>query len=128
MTAFKTYRLRKEWVKLSSKNPRFYLMLINVFELFPTVPIVTNLWRSNAEQIRIYRNNAKFVKKPWRSVHELWRGCDVSIKNLTSEEIKAIVEAINEIYQYDKDRPTKKTAIHHDVGAGDHIHIQVNNS
>lgn len=51
------------------------------------------------------------------------RGID--IRSWVFAKPKKIVEHINMRWQYDPERPKMKCAILHDVGSGEHIHIQV---
>lgn len=87
---------------------------------------VTELLRTQSEQDAIYANNQKYQIKPWKSVHQFGRGADIRTYNCFSlEEIQKILQFLNSNWVYDPQRPHLKTAIHHDVGSGAHIHIQV---
>ena len=81
---------------------------------------VTDTIRTQKEQDRIYKDNAKYKKKKFNSVHQYARGADISVKGMNIEMINDLVSVLNRIKYSDK----YKTATHHDVGAGDHIHIQ----
>lgn len=59
-------------------------------------------------------------------IHKAKRGADArTIGYFDRQEIETIVEYINLQYPYDPKRPKMKSAIFHDVGLGEHIHIQV---
>ena len=47
------------------------------------------------------------------------------IRSTVFDKPQEIVDYINSIWIYDPDRLVKKVAIFHDVGRGQHIHIQV---
>lgn len=55
-------------------------------------------------------------------VHETGRAIDISVKELDAEEIADIVNYINLNYERTDNKPT---ALFHNVGQGDHIHIGV---
>ena len=50
------------------------------------------------------------------------RGID--IRSRVFSKPHKVVQGINERWQYDPDRPEKQVAILHDVGSGEHIHLQ----
>lgn len=91
---------------------------------FPEYSItVTHILRTQEEQDRIYGNNPEYQKKKWTSVHQVGRGIDVSTAGWQRKDIDTILEFLN-IAHYGKG--TLRTTIFHDVGRGEHIHIQVN--
>jgi len=53
------------------------------------------------------------------------RGLDIRSHVYYNPSADAIVEDINNKWQYDPNRPNKQIAMVHDVGAGIHIHLQV---
>jgi len=55
-------------------------------------------------------------------IHACGRAADISIKGLSEEDIKWIVKSINKKFVYGG---KYNTALRHDVGFGDHIHLQV---
>ncbi len=86
---------------------------------------ITCLLRDRAVQEAIYRKaTALGAKEPVRSPHEDGRAVDLSIRGLSDEVIAGLVEHLNETFPY-QGNPRLRTAIRHDVGQGDHIHIQV---
>lgn len=114
-----------------------YLMVVHGVEL-----VITQLHRTNEEQDDIYRSHsdaevqAAYRANPWVSVHQVNRGADVRVrwpKKLWSykylnreeqDEIAADLDSqLDERFEYDFGR--KQTSVRHDVGRGDHIHIQV---
>ena len=56
-------------------------------------------------------------------VHGDHRGLDLRCRNIAKgEEVEA---AVNERWEYDPERPSKKCALYHDAGSGIHLHLQV---
>ena len=51
------------------------------------------------------------------------RGIDIRSKDF--DDPKAVEEDINAHWTYDPERPEKGCALFHDVGRGEHIHLQV---
>jgi hypothetical protein len=124
---FKTDREEVEFrdEKLHQKLRNIVLMIAHYsYSFFDKTLTVTGVYRMQIEQDRIYKDNPKYKKKPWRSVHQEFRGVDLRVSNLNDEQIKTLLSIANTI-QYDLKRPTKKTALMHDVGEGNHIHVQV---
>jgi len=66
-----------------------------------------------------------FEARDYPSVHDEdpYRGMDV--RSWVFDDPQAVVDDINNHFQYDPERPEIKTAIYHDVGRGRHIHLQV---
>ena len=122
--AFQTLRIRKEWETLKEVNPRFFMLLQQIFnKAWPTVPIITNLYRTQMEQDRIYKNSPKYQTSPWQSVHQSWRGCDVTVKNLKKKEVRELDTKVNLAWPYGKG--DIKTLLFHNVGQGNHGHLQL---
>ncbi len=93
--------------------------------------LVTCLWRDPKEQEAI-RAKAKELgaPEPVRSPHEFWRAADLSIHGISDSVISDLVAYLNEKYPYDPSTSSGqagryKTALRHDVGFGDHLHLQV---
>lgn len=87
---------------------------------------VTELMRLRIHQIVIYKRLPKYKdvheSEIPHSVHEYGRGADFRTTNFEEEEIAEILELLNKI-PYGKGKYL--TAIRHDIGTGDHIHLQV---
>ena len=81
--------------------------------------IVTEVFRTREEQRRIYGENTEDV-----SPHEWWNAVDISVRNLIHVGIDPdeLVELVNKHWIYGHGK--YKCAIRHDVGKGDHIHLQ----
>lgn len=125
MMRFKTEREGREFLQL---KPRLKIIM-TLLEQFFTVEfkkdiLVTGCFRTQDEQDAIYKDNQKYQEKPWQSVHQFWRGCDVRVIDWTPKERDRTLMYLNS-FTYDDTRPEMKTAIIHDVGAGNHLHVQV---
>lgn len=104
--------------------------------------VVTEVWRSRAETIRIYE--AAGVPPPAVSVHETvqeigdpWSGCrglDLSVRRpgpgayetwplMPQDEIRAFVAAVNGAWCYHPEERFQ-VALYHSV-SGPHVHLQV---
>lgn len=122
---FKTKREEDEF--LSKAVDQRLKDLVNMIDLYMRVrygkrTTITGVMRTQEEQDFIYRANPAYQVKPWMSVHQIGRGVDIRCNDMTEAEITDVVEVLNRIpYR----TPGKSTAIRHNVGAGDHIHIQV---
>jgi hypothetical protein len=127
-------RLEFESGKLSTKLTQMIKMAMEHLSIeYPEKDIelvITEIYRTFEEQQKIYLNSTdkalaeKFKKNPWHSVHEEWRGIDIRTFNLPAGVAEKLRDFFNS-FVYDKKRPTKKTAIIHDLGTGSHIHVQV---
>jgi len=60
-----------------------------------------------------------------KSVHAYGRGADIRSLDFNAEEIAQIERYLNTTYIYDPSRPNKLTCLYHNVGFGDHFHLQV---
>ena len=123
MILYKTDRIKKEFTsgEISSNLISILYMLSTYCNMeFRKSIIITDLLRSEKEQYHIYKNNKRFIKKPWMSVHQFGRGADVRSSCFDKNEIKKIKDFLNCITYDDK----HKTAIYHSVGFGKHFHIQ----
>jgi len=132
------YKSDRERLNMESGNVK--QKLVNILKLgiewasieYPNYETftITGVHRTQKEQDDIYGNNkdkklaAKYKRKPWPSVHMYWRGLDIRTKDMPRGMAKRLTEFFNMI-RYDKKRPKKKTAILHNVGKGNHIHLQI---
>lgn len=126
MIEFKTRRIEEEWSSgaLSHKLTQ----IIGVIAIYSKIKfkkniVITGIYREQKEQDEIYGNLEEYKNNPWRSVHQFWRGVDLRSSIYTNKEITDLVNFVNNI-PYDTSRPNKKTCTYHNVGSGDHIHVQ----
>ena len=131
MITFKDDRQKAEWADISGKLKQLIEMLaLYMWLKYGRQIMITELKRTQDEQDDIYgkkadkETKAKYKKKPWKSVHQFDRGADIRTYDWERNEVKDALFILNTIV-YDKARSRKKTAIHHDLGTGEHIHIQV---
>jgi hypothetical protein len=120
---FKEHSLNTEWLStLLSKRLKFILYSLTAFAYieFGKVVELTCIFRTQ-EQQDIYR--AKAPSEPEFSPHTYWRAIDISIKYFTENEINEILDYINSSVDYGDGEHL--TAKRHNIGLGDHIHLQV---
>lgn len=104
---FKYKYLKKQWGTLLDKNPELVIIALSFAYYFnETEIIITSIHRP----------------KNKKSVHAYWRGIDLRSRNLNQNKLSFFVDFINRIYPYKKGKI--KTAIVHDSGKGEHIHLQ----
>ena len=122
---FKTDRQREEYEsdKLDPKM-RMLLQMIDFYSVLKTglEITVTEIYRTQEEQDAIYARSEKYQAKPWLSVHQIWKGADIRVTDYRGEDVANILGVLESIPYRTRG---KQTAIRHDVGKGDHIHIQV---
>ena len=126
MIDFKTQRIREEWAgdKVHKNIKNLVSMLSYYMELeHGRDVVITDLLRTQEEQDEYYKNDKKYKKKPWKSVHQYGRGVDIRSHGLEQKTIEMVLNFLNMV-KYDQARPHKKTAIHHDIGLSGHFHIQ----
>ena len=91
---------------------------------------ITDVFRTQEEQDRIYKDDPEYQKQKWESVHQYWRGIDFIIEdsegiNYDKNFHENLVNKINNSIQYN-DKQNHNTALYHEVGFnGVHIHLQV---
>lgn len=86
---------------------------------------ITEIFRTQEMQDAYYKDDPIYNQKPFFSVHQLWRAVDVSVKYFTDSELEAIKGFLEHI-EYGK--IGLKTGLIHNIGMGEHIHIQVSSN
>jgi hypothetical protein len=126
---FKYPELISEFIMQIDSRLRFILFSAAGFAYynFGKRITLTELMRTQIEQDEIYANNLDYQKTKWQSVHQFGRGADLSIQYYTADELNQIVNYLNSQLQYN-DENRFKIALVHDVGYGNHLHIQVSSS
>ena len=123
---FKTDRVAVEFGQLEAKNRKLHALLVDLNELvnarFEKALVITHIFRTIEEQAEIYKDSAKYKRKPFTSPHNWWHGCDLRSRTFTPEEIKWIENYLNN--KYNAKNYYKKTAFNHNIGLGDHFHLQ----
>ncbi len=123
---FKTLKQRNEWLdrRLSIKLQGIVFAMANIsYYIFDKPLVITEIYRTQKQQDKYYKNNPVYREKPWPSVHQHWRGIDIRTSNYTQAQIDILLNIANCI-QYDPQREERKTAIYHDVNHGLHLHVQ----
>jgi len=125
-------RLSNELDELRKQNNDLYEMIVNdicpyISHHFGEDTVVTMILRTDVEQDAIYkgkthRDGRKYDEKPWKSPHQFWHGVDLRSRDLALNEIKQLTDYINQ--KYNKLNHYKTTADCHDVGVGEHLHVQ----
>lgn len=120
---FKNVWLEQQF-KQVDRRIRVLLSFVDLFTVqkYGKEIIVTDLIRTQSQQDTIYKDNHDYQKKPWSSVHQYGRGADIRTSNLEYPQKMELVELLNKLPYGDGKH---KTALFHDIGTGEHIHIQV---
>lgn len=114
---FKHINLVDEWKQLLIVNPKLVFITLNYAREIALPITITHILRSKAQQLAFYPG------KPYKpSVHESWRGIDISLRGVKISLAKEAVEKINQWFPYGKQGI--KTALIHDIGLGNHLHLQ----
>ena len=119
-------RLKSEWSDLYQNNPELFelMMELDIYAMtsFGKEILITMIFRTDEEQAYLYRNSERFKEKPFKSPHQFWHAVDIRSRSFTTQEQKRMVRWINR--KFNKPNYYKWTSKVHNVGAGDHFHIQ----
>ncbi len=118
---FKAARQRQEFYSPKLNDRLFWvvgLISLWVSRKHGRAPEITEVYRTEAEQRRIYANDPNR-----KSVHQFWRGCDIVVRGLGSAAHVEIKDFVNRLFLYGK--PGHETCVYHDAGTGWHLHVQV---
>jgi len=100
--------------------------VLNSMIAFPAHPLLVKLleWVCVRYSEVVFTGGYELRSRP--SVHSVipYRGMD--IRSRVYADPQAVADDINLNWEYDPTRPDMKCAIFHDVGRGEHIHLQVN--
>lgn len=127
MISFKTPDLAEQIEKC---DPRISVILLSVALYLqkakpPRTLMVTSVLRTAQEQERIYAKATSLGKQePATSPHQFGRAVDISVLGWPADLIPAVVDHINTRFPY-HGLARYRSALAHDVGLGNHIHIQV---
>lgn len=133
-------RLRNEFEKM---DPRLQVLSLSLMGFclhhFHKDLVVTEIYRTEEQQRSYYPD------RPYRpSVHQFGRGIDFGIRKypadqlepypypyprdnpaFSNEELDLLTKWYEQAVSYDDERPEYDSLIHHNVGLGDHLHLQV---
>ena len=122
---YKKERIKKEWEsdKLDKRLKIIVIFLDWYCKKYMGRDIqLTCIFRTQKEQDAIYGDDPKYQKKPWYSVHQFHRGIDIGVNAFTTSKKRILRNVLNKRFYYGK---RHKTCVWHDVGLGDHFHVQV---
>jgi hypothetical protein len=120
-------RLKKELKQLEVNNPELHALIIDLYkwisDKFGKDTIITMIYRTQAEQDRLYRYSQKYQEKKFKSPHQFWHAIDLRTWIYTEEEIDQIVQYLND--KYNSRNYYSWTAKAHAIkGNARHFHIQ----
>lgn len=127
-------RLKDEFTKYIIKDGKNKELQNIIFDLVDYVGdnlkkniTITMIYRTQEEQDGIYAGKVndygrKYNKRPWKSPHQFYHAVDIRSSNFTSYEIVQIEDYLN--CKYNQSNYYGWTARCHNVGKGDHFHIQ----
>jgi hypothetical protein len=123
---FKTERVAGEFETLKDKNDKLRQAVVECNrwcnQKFGKNLTLTMIYRTQAEQDYLYRNNARYQRSKFKSPHQFWQAVDLRSRNFSEKEITEIENWFNS--RYDGSNYYDWTARCHDVGAGRHFHVQ----
>lgn len=126
---FKTMRILREFNNPSLDfRVRAIVFAISGYtqHVFNKPTILTEIWRSDSEQDKIYGKNSG---KP--NIHKWWRAIDLRTMHLTLDEINDLILFLNHFIYTQRDGKKFPTVLYHEVKdsegklLGYHFHIQV---
>jgi hypothetical protein len=119
-------RLKEEFEELKLRNEWLHNILLDCGDFcqknFNKKAVVTMIYRTDEEQDSIYKDDAKYKVKKFKSPHQFYHAFDLRSKNLESPQIDLLVNHLNN--KYNKNNYYKWTAKDHNVGLGNHFHVQ----
>lgn len=123
-------RLRLEFDDLRGKNKPLQELLWDLAayttDTFNKTITITMIGRTQKEQDNIYagkeRNGVPYKDRPWKSPHQFAHAVDLRSRDFTDDEIRQIEDYLNA--KYNQDNYYSFTAKDHNVGLGDHFHLQ----
>ena len=122
----KTGRIDEELIQLKLKNLQLYDLICAIgqeaADCFDKFVTITHIFRKQKEQDHLYKGHQRYDRKKFKSPHQFWHGVDLRSGYFTDYEVQHLVDFANA--RNDKDNYYKWTAVFHDVGHGEHIHIQ----
>jgi len=121
-----TKRLQDEFIELMDRNKLLHELIVDTCAFckaeFNKDITITMIYRTDAEQDEIYKNDEKYKQKKFKSPHQFFHAVDLRSSTFDTSEIEKLVNYLNLIYN--KTNYYNWTAKCHDVGVGEHFHIQ----
>lgn len=119
-------RLEEEWEVLDAQNTHLKSLILDLdkyaYDRYQKNLVITMIYRTNEEQDNIYKDDERYKKKKFKSPHQFFQGVDIRSSIFNEDEIKDLVNYLNT--RYNDSNYYKYTAKCHNVGLGDHFHIQ----
>lgn len=121
---FKTERIEKEW---NDKRLDFGLRIIALTvdwyctENFGRDIQLTDIYRTQEEQDRYYKDDPNYKIQKWYSTHQFWRAIDVGVNKYSESQRQELCNYINKHFNY---KGSHNTCVYHNVGKGWHFHLQ----
>lgn len=118
---FKTQELEKEWEKLKDDVKCIVLEAETIAKSYNLDICITCIFRDDQDQKRLYDK----LKKPYiPTLHSWWKACDFGLRGDGDKmACRMAILSLNKKYSYGN-KNIKKSIIFHDIGAGEHFHIQ----
>lgn len=101
-----------------------------IFKNFIEVPVHSNLQNLILWFIQNFGEplTTSAYREGGKGVHSVLPLRGVDFRSWIYSHPQAIVDTINQVWEYDAKRPHLKCAMYHDIGQGAHIHIQVHDN
>jgi len=123
---FKTPRINQEYKDLYEKNRHLQDIILEcqmyAYHKWGKNITVTMIYRTDAEQAEIYKDDPKYKEKPFKSPHQFWQAFDLRSSTFDTTQINELVNMLNTVYN--NTNGYKWTSVCHDVGKGEHLHVQ----
>jgi len=127
-----------DYYRLTDRTKAIVLFVSNmIVGKYSRIPIWTEFLRDQAQQDMYYAKEiaeGKFVEvdgvkhysldgeRPTMSVHQFYRGADLSRRNLSDKLVVTIQETVNEVFPYGKG--ALKSCLFHQQYGKSHLHFQ----
>ena len=85
--------------------------------------VITEVLRTLDMQDKYYKDDPVYQKKTFLSVHMFGRGIDIRSSDFDEVQIQKMLDFVNTAFPYGDGE--HDTAIFHNVGQGEHIHLQI---
>ena len=120
------YQLSEEVFQLHKENKDLFFLLKEVDEYvgkkYNKAITVTHIYRTPEQQDEFYKDDERHKVKKRVSPHQLWHAFDLRSRDYTQEQIDDIVKFIND--KFDETNYYNWTSKCHNIGLGDHFHVQ----
>jgi hypothetical protein len=116
---FKTTSTEAEWPVLLELNPKLVYQVLCFLDFMGSNGTITEIYRTVEMQRKYYPSTPDKL-----SVHQFWRGADLSVRDYDAVRVSNALDILNRRFPYDPKRPVLLSFLVHDVGLGNHLHIQ----